>query len=83
MRTSLKLVIALVLCAAAVFAQRNTPLSDSELAAVTARGRMLVEYETEYWHATDRVVALKRAQGTVQRYIARRLSERNFLNLVG
>lgn len=33
---------------------------------------MLVEYETAYWHATDSVVALKRAQLTVQRYIARK-----------
>jgi hypothetical protein len=33
---------------------------------------LLVEYETASSNATDSVVALKRARGTVQRYIARK-----------
>ena len=72
MRTFLKLSLALVLCAPAVLAQKSTPLSDSELAAITARGRMLEEYDTASWHATDAVLALKPAQGAVGRYIARK-----------
>lgn len=72
MRTFLKLVIALVLCAPAVLAQKGTPLSDSELAAITTRGRMLAEYDTASWHASDAVLALKPAQGAVGRYIARK-----------
>jgi hypothetical protein len=72
MRTFLKLGIVLVLCAPAVLAQKNTPLYDSELAAITTRGRMLAEYDTASWHATDAVLALKPAQGAVRRYIARK-----------
>jgi hypothetical protein len=72
MRTFLKLLIVLVLCGTAVSAQKSTPLSDSELAAITARGRMLAEYDTASWHATDAVLALKPAQGAVKRYIARK-----------
>lgn len=72
MRTFLKLVIALVVCAPLVFAQKNKPLSDSELAAITARGRMLADYDTASWHATDAVMALKPAEGAVGRYIARK-----------
>lgn len=63
MRTLLKLIIALALCAPLVFAQKSKPLSDSELAAITARGRMLADYDTASWHATDAVKALKPAEG--------------------
>src|ERR1700722_1534424 len=72
MRTFLRLVIALIIYAPAVLAQTSTPLSDSELAAITARGRMLAEYDTAAWHSTDAVLALKPAQGAVGRYIARK-----------
>jgi hypothetical protein len=72
MRTILRLLIALVLCSSSVLAQKSKPLSDAELAQITARGRMLEDYDTASWHATDAVLALKPAQGTVGRYIARR-----------
>lgn len=72
MRTFLKLVIAIVLCAPSVFAQKSKPLSDSELAQITARGRILADYDTASWHATDAVLALKPAEGAVGRYIARK-----------
>jgi len=72
MRTILGLVITLVSCALAVSAQKPTPLSDSELAGITARGRSLLAYDTATWHATDAVLALKPAQGVVSRYIARK-----------
>jgi hypothetical protein len=72
MRAFLKRLSALVLCAIAVWAQKSTPLSDSDLAAITARGRMLAEHDIASWHATDAVLALKPAQGAVGRYIARR-----------
>ncbi len=72
MRTFLKLLIALVLYAPAVLGQKSTPLSDSELAAITVRGRLLAEYDIASWHATDAVTALKPAQGAVGRYIARK-----------
>jgi len=72
MRTFLRLVIALVFCAPLVLAEKSKPLSYSELAAITARGRMLADYDTASWHATDAVKALKPAEGTVRRYIARK-----------
>lgn len=72
MRTFLGLIIAVIFCAPAVLAQNGTPLSDSDLAAVTARGRLLAAYDTAAWHATDAVLALKPAQGAVGRYIARK-----------
>lgn len=61
-----------MLCASSVWAQQTKPLSDSELATITARGRILAEYDAASWHATDAVVALKPAQGAVARYIARK-----------
>lgn len=72
MRTILKLAIAIVLCAPPLLAQKAKPLSDSELAEITARGRMLAAYDNASWHATDAVVALKPANGIVRRYIARK-----------
>lgn len=76
MRTSLKVVIALVLCTPSVLAQKNKPPTDAELAAITARGRTLAEYDVASWHATDAVVALKPPQGVVGRYIARKVDGR-------
>jgi hypothetical protein len=72
MRPILKLFIALALCSSSVSAQKSKPLSDSELAAITSRGRMLADYDTASWHATDAVLALKPAEGAVGRYIARK-----------
>jgi len=72
MRTLLKLVIALVLFIPPVLAQKGKPLSDSELPAITARGRMLAEYDTASWHATDAVKALNPPNGAVRRYIAKK-----------
>lgn len=45
--------------------------SQSELDQITARGRALAEYDFAAWHATDAVEALKPADGTITRYIAR------------
>jgi len=72
MRKIFSLVIALVLSSSSILAEKNKPLTDSELAAITTRGRMLADYDTASWHATDAVLALKPAQGAVGRYIARK-----------
>jgi hypothetical protein len=71
MRTFLTLLM-LAFCTLPVLAQKAQPLSDSELAAITARGRMLAEYDNASWHATDAVMALKPAEGAVGKYIARK-----------
>jgi len=72
MRIPWKLVVAMVLCVAPILAQSDKPPSDSELSEITARGRMLAEYDQASRHATDAVQALKPAQGAVRRYIARK-----------
>jgi hypothetical protein len=72
MRIFLNCAVALALCSSFVSAQQTTPLSDSELAAITARGRFLAEYDFASWHATNAVIALKPPKGVVSRYIARK-----------
>ncbi len=72
MRIISRLLIAIVLCALPLVAGKDKPLSDSELAEITARGRFLAEYDNASWHATDAVLALKPVSGSVQKYIAKK-----------
>jgi hypothetical protein len=46
--------------------------SESELAAISARGRMLYEYDQVAWHATDAVIATNPPKELLGRYIARK-----------
>ena len=46
--------------------------SESELAAIAARGRMLYEYDQAAWHATDAVIATNPPKELMGRYIARK-----------
>jgi hypothetical protein len=48
------------------------PPSESELEAISARGRALAEYDAAAWHATDAVLALKPAEGDFEGFIGRR-----------
>jgi hypothetical protein len=45
----------------------------AELQAITARGRMLAEYDVAAWHATDVVQDLKPVEGSTHYYIARKV----------
>jgi hypothetical protein len=63
---------AALLLATTVLAQRNAPASKEELAEISARGRVLAEYDVAAWHATDAVMALSPPQGSVARYIAKK-----------
>ena len=47
----------------------------SELDAITARGRLLAEYDRAAWHATDAVLALHPDQRAVRGYLARRRAD--------
>ena len=69
---SIAMALALLFSAATILAQRNTPPSKGELAEITERGRELAAYDVAAWHATDAVLALKPAEGSVERYIARK-----------
>ena len=46
-----------------------------ELDAITARGRLLAEYDQAAWHATDAVMALHPDQSAVRGYLARRRAD--------
>ena len=59
--------------ASLAFAQRTSPPTKTELAEITQRGRQLAEYDTAAWQATDAVLAMKPAEGTVSRYIANKI----------
>ena len=72
MQIFLNLALTLVLSTQLVLPQQSKPRSDSELAAITARGRMLAEYDVASRYATDAVVGLKPAHGVVARNIARK-----------
>jgi hypothetical protein len=61
-----------VLFTVSVFAQKDSLPSDSELAAITARGRLLYEYDQAAWHASDAVMATHPAKENLGRYIARK-----------
>ena len=50
---------------------KNLP-STEDLAAITARGRMLEEYDVASWHATDVVQDLKPEKGSTRYYIAKK-----------
>lgn len=51
-------------------ASASSKPSEAELAAITARGQMLAEYDTAAWQATDAVMAAHPKVGSPGRYIA-------------
>jgi hypothetical protein len=72
-RKSLVLVfLVALLLALARDAGASSRLSESELAAITARGQLLAEYDAAAWQATDAVLATHPKVGSSSRYIAHR-----------
>jgi hypothetical protein len=63
-------VFALLLASAE--AQASSKPSDAELAAITARGVLLAEYDTAAWQATDAVTAAHPIESRANLYIARK-----------
>ena len=55
---------------------RKEPPSKEELAAITDRGRDLAGYDAAAWHASDAVQAKQPKEGSVVRYIARKIDKR-------
>lgn len=66
------LIMAILFSASVAVAQRSAPASKTELAEITERGRQLAEYDVAAWHATDAVIAMKPAEGSVTRYLAKK-----------
>jgi hypothetical protein len=58
------------LCASIARAQPERP-TESQLTDITTRGRALAGYDFAAWHGGDAVTALKPANGTITRYVAR------------
>jgi hypothetical protein len=54
------------------FAEKPPIASDVELAAISARGRLLYEYDQAAWHSTDAVQATRTSKESIGRYIARK-----------
>ncbi len=63
---------ALSLSLAAKEKEKNDTPSVADLAAITARGRGLAEYDVAAWHATDAVQDLKPEPGSTRYYIAKK-----------
>ena len=57
-------------------AQQGVVASDADLAATTARGRLLYEYDQAAWHASDAVLALHPPKETLGQYIAQKRDAR-------
>lgn len=69
---SIILIFTILLPSSAALAQRSSPPSKAELAEITERGRQLAEYDVAAWHASDAVLAVKPAEGSVAGYIAKK-----------
>jgi hypothetical protein len=64
--------VLVVFFAALISAQEGQIASDSELAAITARGKLLYEYDQAAWHASDAVMATHPPEALLGRYIAKK-----------
>lgn len=72
MRTITALVAILSCCTLIALAQKTAPLSREQLAEITARGRLLAEYDQAAWHATDAVMAAHPKQDSGSRFVCRK-----------
>ena len=72
MLKQITLALIIALAASPASAKESSPLPDPELAGITARGRMLAQYDMAAWHSTDAVFSMKPEMGSVARYIAKR-----------
>jgi hypothetical protein len=55
---------------------RTGPPTPKELAAITARGRDLAGYDAAAWHASDALQLKQPKEGSIVRYIARKIDKR-------
>jgi hypothetical protein len=66
------LLAAVLAVAAGLFAQNVRLATETELSAITERGRALAEYDQAVWHATDAVQMANPKTAEGQHYIAKR-----------
>jgi len=72
MKISKILIILLLFSVSAIQAQNDKPPTQTELDEITARGKMLFEYDVAAWHSTDAVFAMSPEEGSFTGYIARK-----------
>jgi hypothetical protein len=72
MRTSLAISIFVSCCVTMALSQKRAPLSQEALTEITARGRMLAEYDQAAWHATDAVMATHPKQDSDSRFVCQK-----------
>ncbi len=73
----MKLLAAMLVAAVTVSSAQKAELENkvptsADLSEITARGRMLAEYDVASWHATDVVQDMKPEQGSTRYYIAKK-----------
>src|SRR5437867_2687833 len=77
MRTrSASAVILLIVLAIPVVAKKKDPEPDPAMAEITARGRMLYEYDQAAWHATDALLKTNPPKDSLGRYLAKKSDAR-------
>jgi hypothetical protein len=72
MNKRITLFLAILSFAPAALAAQKCPLSDAQFAEITARGRMLEEYDQAAWHATDALVATNPDKQAAPLYVAKK-----------
>lgn len=66
--------IAALISSVALLAQTDQKPEDAkpDFSSITARGKLLAEYDSAAWHSTDAVQALKPKEGSVNKYVGQK-----------
>lgn len=72
MRKKIILFLAILSVTTAAFARKKCPLSDADRVQITARGRMLEEYDQAAWHSTDALLATNPDKQSAPLYVAKK-----------
>lgn len=74
MRTTILVVVFLL--STPLMAQRTQPASRAELEAISARGKLLYEYDQAAWHASDALVASDPNGERIKLYLAKKIGDK-------
>jgi hypothetical protein len=66
------LALIILVCMPLAFGKEKPHCPDPAWEGITARGRMLAEYDVAAWHASDAVMALNPKKGTTTGYVAQK-----------
>jgi hypothetical protein len=76
MRPFILFLVSCVAVASLALAEKQAPLSKEQLAEISARGRLLAEYDRAAWHSTDAVMATHPRRDNDSRFICRKAEEK-------